>query len=413
MAHDALSTLTIDGFGPVPVVRPGSVAELGDLVRRCAAEGQALYPLGGRTRLDLGRPPRRAGVAADLRGLDRVIDYPARDMTITVEAGITLARLQDVLAAENQRLPIDVPRPDEATLGGAIATNTSGPRRYGFGTLRDYVIGITVVNDEGREVKAGGRVVKNVAGYDLMKLYIGSLGTLGVITQVTLKLKPKPEASILRLIECAPPEAGELLDQLHRSRTRPVCIDLVYIPPAPAGAEEPFNVFVGFEEKAEAVEWQVRQLQDELAGKPWRFSDPAVIGAPYTVDWETLAGTTLQDRAILSVKASVRPSRVASLCQQIGLFPERPLVHAHAGNGIVRAHFFGDLTLGRAAEIVTIVQDSAGADGFVVVERAPSEWKATLPVWGRPPADVALMRAVREALDPRRIFNPDRYLDAL
>src|SRR5262249_39044525 len=157
------------------------------LVRSAAAEGQALYPLGGRTMLDLGLPPERAGAGVDLRGLDQVIDYPARDMTITVQAGITLSRPADLLRGENQRPPADVPRAREATLGGALAANASGSRRFGFGTLRDYVIGISVINDEGNETKAGGRVVKNVAGYDLCKLHVGALGTLGIITQITLK----------------------------------------------------------------------------------------------------------------------------------------------------------------------------------------------------------------------------------
>src|SRR4051812_9830812 len=120
-------------FGPLPVVAPSSVAEVGDAVRRAAAEGQAVYPLGGGTMLDLGLPPARPGIAVGLRGLAEVIDYPARDMTITVQAGITLARLGELLAAENQRLPVDVPHADRATLGGALATNASGARRYGFG----------------------------------------------------------------------------------------------------------------------------------------------------------------------------------------------------------------------------------------------------------------------------------------
>ncbi len=126
-----------------------------------------------------------------------MIDYPARDMTVTVQAGITLAALQKLLATEKQRLPVDVPRADRATLGGVLAANVSGPRRFGFGTLRDYVIGITTINDEGQETKAGGRVVKNVAGYDLCKLHIGALGTLGIISQVTLKVRPMPEATTL------------------------------------------------------------------------------------------------------------------------------------------------------------------------------------------------------------------------
>src|SRR5262245_38483222 len=150
--------------------------------------------------LDLGLPPSRSGLGIDLTALDRVIDYPARDMTITLEAGITLARLQALLAKEGQRLPVDVPRPEQATLGGALATNTSGPRRFGFGTWRDYVIGITTINDQGQETKAGGRVVKNVAGYDLCKLHIGALGTLGIISQVTLKLRPLPEENALVVV---------------------------------------------------------------------------------------------------------------------------------------------------------------------------------------------------------------------
>src|SRR5262245_21138531 len=131
--------------------------------------------------LHLGLPPVKPGYAVDLRGLDQVIDYPARDMTITVRAGITIAKLQEILAKENQRLPVDIPDSEIATLGGAIAVNASGPRRYGFGTLRDYLIGISFTDDGGKEAKAGGRVVKNVAGYDLCKLHIGALGTLGIV----------------------------------------------------------------------------------------------------------------------------------------------------------------------------------------------------------------------------------------
>src|SRR6266852_1093812 len=217
-------TYTIDDFGPLSAAQPRSAAELCDLVRRAAAEGSAIYPLGGRTMLNFGLPPSKPGIAVDLSHLHQVLDFPARDMTITVQAGITIRRLQEITAAENLRLPIDVPLADRATLGGAIATNTSGPRRYGFGTLRDYVIGISVINDEGQETKAGGRVVKNVAGYDLCKLHVGALGTLGVISQVTLKLKPLPEEKALVYFACDADAVPPLLNLLHRSRTRPVCV---------------------------------------------------------------------------------------------------------------------------------------------------------------------------------------------
>ena len=262
----------IDDFGPLAVVRPPSVADLSDVVRRAAAERQAVYPIGGATMLGLGLPPTRPGWAVDLRSLNSVIDYPARDMTITLQAGVTIAELRRVLAAEKQRLPVDVPHADRATLGGALATNVSGPRRYGFGTLRDYVLGLSIVNDDGQEVKAGGRVVKNVAGYDLCKLHIGALGTLGVVTQATLKVRPIPEACALITLGCDGSGLETLLERLHNSRTRPGCLDVLNAEAARTVAqaadiplpEAAWVAVVGYEDSADAVNWQVRQLMQEV-----------------------------------------------------------------------------------------------------------------------------------------------------
>ncbi len=221
------TSCTIDGLGPLAVARPADITELSAVVRHAQEQGQAIYPLGGRTMLDFGRPPVRPGIAVDLRALAGVIDYPARDMTITVQAGITLAELQRLLDAEGQRLPIDVPYPRRATLGGALAVNISGARRLGAGTLRDYVIGISTLNSEGQETKAGGRVVKNVAGYDLCKLHIGALGTLGIITRVTLKVLPRPQTQALLTFGCGGDVLEALLEHLHKSRTRPMCLELL------------------------------------------------------------------------------------------------------------------------------------------------------------------------------------------
>jgi glycolate oxidase FAD binding subunit len=411
----------IDEFGPLPAVRPQSAAEVSDLVRRAAADNQAVYPLGGQTMLGYGLPPAKAGVAVDVRDLARVIDYPARDMTITVQAGIPLARLQEILQAENQRLPIDVPRADRATLGGALATNTSGPRRYACGTFRDYVIGISVVNDEGHEVKAGGRVVKNVAGYDLCKLYVGSLGTLGVISQVTLKLRPRPEEQALVALGCDAAGLEPLLEQLHRSRTRPVCLDLLN--PAAARSishqsgvglpEAPWVVLVGFEDNREAVVWQVQQLIKELpAGR--RAGLDTRAGSAAEPLWRGLVEFPAQDDARLTFQANVRPGATAQLCQLAAGFPEGLLLQAHAGNGIVLGHAGGDLTVDRAQEMLKALQEAAAAaQGAVVVRRCPPAWKATLPVWGRPRGDWWLMRALKDQLDPRRLFNPGRFVDAI
>lgn len=397
------------GFGPLPVLRPGSVAELGDIVRRTAVERQAVYPVGGSTMLHVGLPPTQPGVVVDLRKLDQVIDYPARDMTITVQAGITLAKLQTILAVEQQRLPIDVPDPEHATLGGALAVNVSGPRRYGFGTLRDYVLGISVVNDEGQETKAGGRVVKNVAGYDLMKLHIGALGTLGVITQVTLKLKPVPEEQALLAIPCGRGMLDDLLNQIHASRTRPVCISVrsnrTNSYDLKSDQQGAWTVFVGYEDNREAVAWQRQQLEDELRHR-------GVVAENHDdTAWNELTSFLLDPSATLTVKANVLPWMTAQFCEQFRL-PHSEGVVAHAGNGIVMGHVMDDLTLDEAQGMLTRMQDKA-APGNVVVLRCPWEWKQKLPVWGKPRGDGWLMKAVKEKMDPRRIFNPGRFVEGI
>src|SRR5262249_5577375 len=268
-----VDTITIDQFGPLSVRPSATVAEVCELVKQQRAAKQAIHPVGGRTTLDLGLPPTKPGVACDTTALNSVIDYPARDMTITAQAGITIAALQGELAKEGQWLPVDVPLPEKATLGGAVAVNASGPRRYGYGTLRDYVIGITFVSDDGVEVKAGGRVVKNVAGYDLMKLQIGALGTLGVVTQLTLKVKPKPEAAAAVAFGCDSAALAGVLDSLAVSKARPVAVELLNAEARRAAHVLPslaaeWVVVVGFEEKAAAVRWQVSTLLDELKSAP-------------------------------------------------------------------------------------------------------------------------------------------------
>jgi len=414
-------TCWIDTFGPLPVLEPTTVAEIGDIVRAAVSRDEAIYPLGGQTKLDCGLPPNKLGVAVGTTRLDKVCDYPARDMTITVQAGITMSQLQSVLSEENQRLPVDVPRPDEATLGGSLAANVSGPRRYGFGTLRDYVIGISVVNDEGNEVKAGGRVVKNVAGYDLCKLYIGSLGTLGIISQVTLKLRPKPEQQALVLIASDAEKVEPLLGQLHESRSRPVCIDLLNAEavrhindqvedPLPSGQ---WITVVGFEDNRSTVTWQIEQLTRELLGTGQQCVGTRV-GAEANDLWQALVELPARPEACLVVKANLLPHACAAFCREAEATEEGVSLQAHAGSGIVIIQAEEKLGLDTAGSMLTSLQATAArAQGNVIVLRCPVAWKSALPVWGIPRGDVFLMRAIKEKLDPRRVFNPGRFLDGM
>ncbi len=410
----------IDDFGPLPVERPRSAAEIGDFVRRAVAAGQAVYPVAGRTQIGLGLPPKKPGIAVDPRGLNAVLDYPARDMTVTVQVGITVAALQRLLAAERQRLPVDVPRPEEATVGGTLAANVSGPRRLGFGTLRDYVLGMSTVNDEGHEVKAGGRVVKNVAGYDLPKLHVGALGTLGVITQVTLKLRPLPEQTALLAFGCGTDAVGPLLDRLHGSRTRPVCLDLLNgsgaRAVAPGGHVLPggdWVVVLGYEDNDAAVGWQTRQVMEEVV-PAGALGLEARAGSAAVGLWRALAEFAAWQPSRLSFKANLLPGAVASFCRYANELPEGVLLHAHAGSGVVRGHFAGDLTPGRAAVILMGLQErAAAAKGNVILPQCPPAWKRSLPVWGASRGDAWLMRRVKEALDPRGVFNPGRFVDGI
>lgn len=397
-------SLTLDGFGPLPVQRPTTVAEAGEVVRQAREQRRAIYPVGGRTRLHVGRVPTRPGVALDTTSLAAVIDYPARDMTVTVQAGMRVADLARLLAAENQRLPIDVPHAD-ATVGGILATNASGPRRFGHGTLRDYLIGVSVLDDQGNDTKAGGRVVKNVAGYDLCKLHIGALGTLGVVTQATFKLRPLPAARALVVAAVSGDQLEAVLTTVHATRTRPVVVEVLNRRRADAVGSLPAGewvVVVGFEESAETVAWQTSQLRNELAA--------ATVGDDGL--WDALVKATDAPAAV-GLMANLLPSAVADFCRALDRRPEPWRVQAHAGSGIVRA-FAEDATLDAvAATLRELTPLAAQAAGNVVVPRCPTAWKARLPVWGAPRGDVVVMRKVKLALDPLGVFNPGRFLEGI
>lgn len=369
-----MNDIALPGLGPISAHRPTTGAEAGRLVADARAGGRAVYPVGGRTMLDLGRPPTKPGIALDTTGLNAVVDYPARDMTITVGAGITIESLNGILAKENQWLPVDVPLPGRATLGGAVATNASGPHRYGHGTLRDAVIGISFLTDDGTEVKGGGRVVKNVAGYDFMKLQTGALGTLGVLTQITLKVKPRPETTATLAFGCSANDLAAMLDLLHKSNSRPVAIELLnaaaWKETGSVAVVGDWVIAVGFEEKKVTVDWQRATLLHDLKRE--------------TVDldgvWQTVTDLQVRPASRFIGKASVRPSQVAEFANRVNR--DGALVHAQPLNGIVWLH-----------------SESPGTE--FAIRRG-----ATVPAKGG--ADWELMKHVKKTLDPDNVFNPGR-----
>lgn len=394
--------------------KPSSIREACAIIIEARNHSHAIIPTGASTKSAIGYPCIRPAVHLDTRALNQVIDYPARDMTITVQAGILMANLASILAKEGQRLPIDDPFQGASTLGGMIATNTSGPRRFGWGTLRDYVIGISILNDEGIETKAGGRVVKNVAGYDFCKLHTGALGTLGLVSQVTLKLRPIVEANAIVAI---PLDSGQLdtaLEIVHLTATRPVCVDLFN----PVAASSPgfsqhgqWLLLVAFEHSKTTTDWQIATLLEEFHSKHITSANCLDSQAASSA-WKGME--TFQARTpfepTVTFKANIPPAKVASWSlQATQLFPEL-LLQAHAGNGIVHGHLLGGDLEKISSGLGLLLEKAVRYQGNLVLSRCPDAWKRDLPVWGAPREDLNLMRKVKQALDPLGIFNPGRFV---
>ncbi len=401
-----------DGRAALASFRPEDVDPLCQIVREQVSLGHAIYPQGGGTALDYGGVPRRPGIVVDTRGLDRLVDYPFADMTITVQAGMTLSTLRAILAEKHQRLLVDAPDPDRATIGGIYATGTTGPRRFAAGRPRDQIIGVSFVTSEGVVVKGGGRVVKNVAGYDFPKLLSGSMGTLGILTQLTVKVRPIPEASAIAWVPFDnPARLASALDGLSLSGTRPMAVELLNLPAARTVGQsrglpaENWVLAVGIEDNVESVRWQIERLKTEMGR-----TDLAVVEGEETKPvWESLAGFQALSQGPISFVANLRPSTVAKCVS--GLDPERWSVQAHAGNGIVRAHGLGDWTLDSASvEIETLRKKAVADGGNLTLSRCPTDWKERLRVWGEPRPDWAIAERVRAAFDRHGAMNPGRFV---
>lgn len=393
-------------------IAPDDEAAVAEAVCSAYQAGTPVYPIGGGTNLDYGARPSRPGIGLSLANLNRVVDYPADDMTITVQSGITIGALAKCLAAKGQRLPVDVQQPDRATIGGVVATGCGGPRRYACGTIRDYVIGVRAVDGLGTPFSGGGRVVKNAAGYNLCRLLAGSLGTLGVITQVTLMVRPLPETSAL--VVCELPDldtAEQLLDRLVRTRTLPVAVELLAGSASqdnpvvrPTRSSTVAQLIVGFEASQAEVDWMVQQLQDEWRGQGVQASVPLRDreAAPL---WDWLTESSAQ------VQISVRPGAMVQMIGRLLRVDPRAAIQAHAGNGVIRTGFsspipdrFGELLSSRLRPAV------AAAEGKLVVLRCPEGAPLTCrDVWGPPGDGATVMQAIKDRFDPRGLLNPGRF----
>jgi glycolate oxidase FAD binding subunit len=392
-------------------MQPGSAEELAELLKQNAAgEKRAIVPVGGGTWLDFGNPVS-PGLELHTNQIAQVLDYPARDMTITAHAGLAVGKLLEILREERQQIPVDFSQDEQATLGGVIAANVSGPRRFGLGTLRDYLIGLTAVDASGRTFHAGGRVVKNVAGYDLCKLMVGSWGTLAVLTEVTLKVLPIPETQAWMWSSWdSATKLDAALAALLTSETRPLAVEVLnaktaalYHPDRPAAA---FVLAVLVAGSAVDTDWQTQKLTQELA--PHKPVSCDVLPDDRAGNLlETLTEFPVSTNP-LTIRAHLLPSRTMEFVDRVTKAGFS--VQAHAGNGIVVAHAPNELETVELAQgqIVPLREFAESSRGSLVILNCPAEWKPRLSVFGTGHSSWDLMQNLKRSLDPLNLLSPNR-----
>ena len=394
----------VEGVEPSLVVEPGSVEEISAVMKLASAEGLTVSPRGGGTKMGLGAPPRAVDLVLSTARMNEVIEHVPGDQVVRVQAGLKLADLQDRLGGEDQMLALDPPeKAAGATLGGIVAANSSGPRRFRYGTVRDLIIGVTVVLADGTVAKAGGKVVKNVAGYDLAKLFTGSLGTLGVISDCNFRLHPRPDAARTLAVEVeSPQQAGDAAQAIVHSQVEATAVELHW-----GGETKLVSVLLesipgGIEAKEERARLllepfgEVRNLDDDEANNLGPLDLPAADE--------------------VEVKIGAPPAELASVMESVLDASARRGVAArltgHAGTGVTFAGLTGEE--GLVSEAIGEVRDVwTRAGGSVVVRSAPASFKEKVDVWG-PPGDYGgLLRRVKEKFDPGYAMNPGRYVGGI
>jgi glycolate oxidase FAD binding subunit len=425
-------TYAVDGVEPSAMCWPGNAAEVATCLQAADRLGIAISPRGSGTKVALGNRPRACDLIVSTERLNRVIEYTPANLTVTVEAGLTLAALQSTLAGGGQLLPLDPPDTRLATIGGILAANASGPRRLGSGTGRDLVIGTRSATANGTIVRSGGRVVKNVAGYDLGKLYIGSLGTLVLLIEVNLKVTPVPAeqttvfgwfssleriAEASRAISRSPlmPAALEILNPTavaaldDRSLPR---IEAGYLLIALGAAPGGGVVRQAAEFTRMFREHEAEEIVQLAAGDDIQL-------------WTRIAALGEADAAAdpIRLKVAVPPGRLLETWKVLethsGDLGGNPSIFGRAASGIFYVTWLPSTaamnghSADSAAGIETIRREMSGFGGSLVVERCPAPLKEQIDVWGDVGNSLGVMKRLKSALDPRGIMNPGRFVGGI
>ena len=423
--REEAASYAVDGVTPQVVTLPATVEEMAEVMRIASREDAAVIPWGGGTSISLGNTPRRYDIALCLSHLNDVVEYEPADVTATVQAGKTLADFQHHLAEHGQFLALDPPLGQESTIGGILAVNASGPSRHAYGTARDLILGIRAVQADGRIIKAGGRVVKNVAGYDLSRLFIGSLGSLGIIVEASFRLAPLPRAERTAVVLLpSAQEAWRFVAQTANLSLRAVellnALALRQVATVREAAEDGYALLLAAAGEPAAVERSLKEI-GELSRRA-AASLAEVDGSAQSQLWQAIADLARHSPSSAAVvcKAAVLPSQVPALSERIETMGRElglaPLLVSHLTAGIVYSAWPlpQDEGVQRALDLATTLrQVVAGLGGSLVVEACPLALKEKIDVWGEPAGDFPLMRRIKEQFDPQGILNPGRFLGRL
>jgi len=396
-------------------VYPNTQEELAAVIAWAGQNRCAVLPCGSGSKLDWGglvkldpaNPPGAGAIAAvSTARLNRLVEHAVGDLTVTAEAGMKFADLQLLLAAAGQFLPIDPAYPQQATLGGIVATADAGSLRHRYRGVRDLLLGMTFVRSDGKIAVAGGRVVKNVAGYDLMKLFTGAYGTLGVISQVTFRVYPLPESSGTVVLTGEVNALSQTAQILLSSALTPSAIDL--LSPqlvAKLGLGKGTGLIVRFQSIAPSVKQQSARLLE--VGEKLGLQGTSCCENEDRQLWQRLPETMWDSgtKSAIICKIGIRPSEAVTAINDLPV--QDALIHAGSGLGVLR---FESATADR---LLQVRRGCEAKGGFLTVLAAPADIKQQLDVWGYNGSAIDLMRRIKQQFDPENLLSPHRFISGI
>jgi glycolate oxidase FAD binding subunit len=398
----------IDGSEPALVCLPETPEQIAAALRICFDADAAVSVWGGGTAARTGNHPTRLDVIISAKGLNRLIEHDHANLTATVEAGMPVALLQESLGTHKQFAALDPPFATQATLGGVLAVNLNGPRRVSYGSVRDLVIGLKAVLASGEQIKAGGKVVKNVAGYDICKLFVGSLGTLGVISEVTLRLAPLPESAATLMVWGALPQLLSFIGDLRRSVLLPAAMVVLNSSGDSRSAWAAAIWCEGFHESVE------RHLKDaSSASQRLGLANETLRDDRHQQLWRRICDAPL-DPGRSTIRVMVPVGSVARMLQMIeawraGDSPIQVIADAHAGTLWLSV----DSSTAATRCFKTALPLATEQHGHAVLFAAPPSAKESIDVWGHLPSSFPIMREIKRQLDPKGLLNPGRFVGGI